>query len=591
MNREHLKVSGIAAAPGIAIGKVFAHRAERPAVSLRRVPDYRIESEIERFHAALSEVCEDVRRTRQRVEYEQGADLAMSFDAQLAMLDDVQVKDGTIARIRSRNWSAERAFAETTTQLRQGFEQIENEYLRARVGDLIDIEQQVLVQLAGGGLSGLQNTRSNTVIFARDLLPSEAAQLGQRLVKGLVTAGGGATSHTSIIARSLGLPTVVATETASRLVSTGDRVIVDGDQGTVHICPDEATLRYYRSQLRRQLRRERELSLRSDLPSVTRDGTEVTLLANIDLPQEIEQAVANGAHGVGMVRTEFLYVGHRLPSETEQVDAYARVVRAMAPFPVVIRTFDLGGDKLTHAVDSLPEANPFLGWRGIRICLDTPELFKTQLRAILRAGALGDARILLPMISGLDDVRRAREMIAQVQGDLQRQGIEHQAGCQVGVMIEVPSAAIISEQLAREVDFFSLGTNDLVQYTLAVDRGNTRVSGLYDPLHPAVLRLIQQVTDNGAAAGMIPTSICGEMAADPVAAVILMGLGVHLLSVSPGQIPELKEVARAADLAAAREVARHSLGLASGKEVRAHVETTLKDVFLAAKPPRPHEVP
>ena len=590
MNREHLKISGIAAAPGIAIGKAFAHRAERPAVSLRRVPDHRIETEIERFHEALSEVCEDVRRTRQRVEYEQGADLAMIFDAQLAMLDDVQIKEGTVEIIRSRNWSAERAFAETMAQLRQGFEQIENEYLRARVGDLKDIEQQVLVQLAGGGLSGLQNTRSNTVIFARDLLPSEAAQLGQRLVKGLVTDGGGATSHTSIIARSLGLPTVVATERASRLVSTGDRVIVDGDQGTVHIRPDVVTLRYYRAQLRRQLRRERELSLRSDLPAVTRDGAEITLLANIDLPQEIEQAVANGARGVGMVRTEFLYVGHRLPSEAEQVDAYAQIVRAMAPHPVVIRTFDLGGDKLTHAVDSLPEANPFLGWRGIRICLDTPDLFKAQLRAILRAGVLGDARILLPMISGLDEVRRAREMIAQVQDDLQREGIEHQTDCQVGIMIEVPSAAIISEQLAQEADFFSLGTNDLVQYTLAVDRGNARVASLYDPLHPAVLRLIRQVTDNAKAAG-IPTSICGEMAADPVVAVILIGLGVHLLSVSPGQIPELREVVRAADMATAQQVARHSLGLTSGHEVRAHVEAAMQDVFLAARPPRHQEAP
>jgi phosphotransferase system enzyme I (PtsI) len=276
--------------------------------------------------------------------------------------------------------------------------------------------------------------------------------LGRRLVKGLVTDVGGTTTHTSIIARSLGLPTVVGTEKASRQVAAGDPVIVDGDRGTVHIRPDAATVRYYRSQLRRQLRRERELSQRRDLPAVTRDGAEITLLANVDLPQEIEQAVASGAHGVGMVRSEFLYLGYGLPSEAEQLDAYAQIVSAMAPLPVVIRTFDLGGDKLTHAVDSLPEDNPYLGWRGIRICLDTPELFKTQLRAILRAGTKGDARILLPMISGLDEVRRARQMIAEVQQELRQEGIAHQADCQVGVMIEVPSAAITSEQLAREAD-------------------------------------------------------------------------------------------------------------------------------------------
>ncbi len=590
MNREHLKLEGVAAAPGIAIGKAFTHRAERPAASLRRVPDHRIDAEIQRFHAALASVCEEVRRTRQRVEHEHGADLAMIFEAHLAMLDDVQMKDGTIDCIRSRNWSAERAFSETMAQFRKSFEQTDNEYQRARVGDLKDIEHQVLVHLAGGGLSALQSARSNTVIFARDLLPSEAAQLARRLVKGLVTDAGGVTSHTSIIARSLGLPTVVATERASRQVEAGDPVIVDGDEGVVHIRPDAGTVRYYRAQLRRQLRRERELSERRDLPATTRDGAEITLLANVDLPQEIDQALDSGARGVGMVRTEFLYLGYRLPSEAEQLDVYAQIVRSMAPNPVVIRTVDLGGDKLTHAVDAPPEANPFLGWRGIRICLDTPDLFKTQLRAILRAGALGEARILLPMIINLDEVRRARELISQVQGDLQQEGIEHQADCQVGVMIEVPSAAIISEQLAREADFFSLGTNDLVQYTLAVDRGTARVAGLYDPLHPAVLRLIQQVTDNAEAAG-IPTSICGEMAADPVAAVILMGLGVHLLSISPGQIPELKEVVRAADLATMQQVARDCLGLTSGAEIRARVESTMKDVFLAARPPRREEAP
>ncbi|HCL31140.1 MAG TPA: phosphoenolpyruvate--protein phosphotransferase [Candidatus Latescibacteria bacterium] len=590
MNRQDLKLDGIAASPGIAIGKAFVHRSERPAASLRRVPDYRVESEIQRFHAALSSVSEDMRRTRQRVEHEHGADLAMIFEAQRTMLDDMTMKDGTVDCIRSRNWSAERAFSATMAHLREGFEKIDNEYLRARVGDLKDIEQQVLVHLAGGSLSGLQSARSNTVIFARELLPSEAAQLGRRLVKGLVTDVGGTTTHTSIIARSLGLPTVVGTEKASRQVAAGDPVIVDGDRGTVHIRPDAATVRYYRSQLRRQLRRERELSQRRDLPAVTRDGAEITLLANVDLPQEIEQAVASGAHGVGMVRSEFLYLGYGLPSEAEQLDAYAQIVSAMAPLPVVIRTFDLGGDKLTHAVDSLPEDNPYLGWRGIRICLDTPELFKTQLRAILRAGTKGDARILLPMISGLDEVRRARQMIAEVQQELRQEGIAHQADCQVGVMIEVPSAAITSEQLAREADFFSLGTNDLVQYTLAVDRGTARVANLYDPLHPAVLRLIKQVADNAQAAG-IPVSICGEMAADPVAAVLLLGLGVRLFSVSPAQIPELKEVVRAADMATAQQVAGDSLALTSGIEVRAHVEATMKQVFLTARPPRQEEAP
>ena len=583
------RIEGIPASPGIAIGKAFTHRVESPAAgSPKRVAAHRVEAEVGRFRAALEAVAGDMRRTRQRVEHEHGTDLALIFDAQLAMLEDVQVRDATIERIRSAKRSAEDAFAATMGALRREFEKIDNEYLRARVGDLKDIEQQVLVHLAGGGFSGLQTLRSNTVIVARDLLPSEAAQLARRVVTGLVTDVGGETSHTSIIARSLGLPTVVGTGEASWAVRAGDLLVVDGDEGTVHVRPDAATLRRFRTRRRRQLRRERELSRRADLPTVTRDGEEVVLLANLDLPQEIDLAVRNGARGVGMLRTEFLYLGYGLPSEADQFDCYSRIVKAMAPQPVVVRTIDLGGDKLIHAVDSPPEANPFLGWRGIRICLDNPDLFKTQLRAILRAAVHGDTRILLPMISGLEEIRQAREMIAETAAELSREGVDHRADCQVGVMIEVPSAAITAEQLAGEVDFFSLGTNDLVQYTLAVDRGTARVAELYQPLHPAVLRLIRQVSEASVGAG-IPTSICGEMVADPVAALLLLGLGVRQLSVSPPQIPEVRELLRAAEIGRTSELARQCLTLTSAREVRERVEAEMSEVLAAARPPSEEE--
>jgi phosphotransferase system enzyme I (PtsI) len=586
---SYQRIEGIPAAPGVAIGKAFTHRVERPRASTRKIPSQRVEAEAQRFQDALTSVAEDVRRTRQRVEREHGADLALIFDAQLVMLDDEHVKDATLQRIRSHSDSAERAFSLVMAELRSGFEQIDNEYLRARVGDLKDIEHQVLVRLAGGGLPGLQAVTSNTIIVARDFLPSEAAQLARRLVTGLVTEVGGATSHVSIIARSLGLPTVVGAEHAARSIHAGDLLVVDGDEGTVHVRPDEPTLRYFRAQRRRQLRRERELIERSDLPTVTKDGEEVVLQANLDLPQEIDLALRNGAKGVGMVRTEYLYLGYRLPTEAEQLEAYSTIVKAMAPQPVVIRTIDLGGDKLSHAVDSLPEANPFLGWRGIRICLDMPDLFKTQLRAILRSAVHGEAQILLPMISGVEEVRQARVQIAETVAELEAEGVAHRP-CKVGAMIEVPSAAITAEQLAGEVDFFSLGTNDLVQYTLAVDRGTARVAGLYQPLHPAVLRLIKQVTDAGRKAG-IPTSICGEMAADPTAALVLMGLGVRLLSVSPSQIPEVKEVVRATPIRQAEDLVEQCLGLTSGEAVRELVETKMAGALAAARPPREEDRP
>ena len=567
----HSSLTGIGASSGIGIGRAFVHRVEQPMVARRRLMHSRVEREVDRFLNALYQVGEQIRRTRRLVELEHGPDLARIFDVQLAMLEDKQIKDQTVTRIRQELSPAESAFSSTMAGHKQTFEKIENEYLRARVGDVRDIEHQVLVRLAGGELGGLQSIRANTIVVARDLLPSEAVQLGRRLIKGLVTEQGAATSHTSIIARSLGLPTVVGAQTACSAIASGDNLVVDADEGVVHVRPKIDTLRYYKTALRRQRQRERDLRLRRDLPAVTLDGTEITLMANVDLPQEIEAAIDNGARGVGMFRTEFLYLGYRLPTEADQLNAYRQIAEAVAPLPAVIRTLDLGGDKLTHVLDTAHEANPFLGWRGIRICLDNLDLFKTQLRALLRAGVHGDVQILLPMVSDVEEIRRARDVIEETKAELRRQGTPFGEVCKVGIMIEVPSAAILVAQMAAEVDFLSLGTNDLTQYTLAVDRGSAKVAQLYDPLHPAVLRLIKAVADAGLRAG-IPTSICGEMAGDPKAVLLLLGLGIRILSLSPGLIPEVKEVVRVLELDHARDVASRCLELESGSAVRSHMD-------------------
>jgi len=568
---RHQKHAGIAASPGIAIGKAYIHRVEPQLIGPKRVAQSRVPEEIDRFLNALRQVGDEIRRTRRVVEMEHGSDLALIFDAQLAMLEDIQIKDATVERIEGDLLTAEHAFESIMVALKESFEQIEDEYLRARITDVRDIEHQVLAWLSEGELQGLRSLRSNTIVVARDLAPSEAAHLGRRLVKGVVLDGGGATSHTSIIARSLGLPAVVGTERASREIQPGDLVIIDGNEGVVLVRPGRDTLRHYSNELRRQLRRQRELSTHRDLPAVTLDGAEVTLLANLDLPQETQMAVDNGAAGVGMFRTEFLYMGYALPTESEQLAAYRQIVKAMAPRPVIIRTIDLGGDKLAHAVESTPEANPFLGWRGIRMCLDEPELFKTQLRAILRAGSSGEVQILLPMISSVEEIRRTRQLVAEARQELESRGRDVPGDCEIGVMIEVPSAAIMADHLAREADFFSLGTNDLVQYTLAVDRGTGRVSPLFDPLHPAVLRLIKMVTDSGCRHD-IPVSICGEMAGDPQVTVVLLGLGLRILSMGSGSIAEVREEVRRIRLTEARDLADECLQMDSATAVRQRVQ-------------------
>lgn len=567
MNEAHLKVEGVSAARGVAIGKAFLYSKELPSVSRTRVPPDQVEAEAERFLHVLRQVADEIRRTRRLVEIEHGADLAQIFEAQLAMVEDVVVRDQTLAQIREKNYSAERAFSVTLERTKRMFAQVENEYLRARLSDVIDIEHQVLVRLAGGELRALGSLRSNTVVFAHDLLPSEAVQLERHQVKGLVTEVGGATSHTSIIARSLGLPAVVGVGRVLQQVRSRDLVIVDGDGGRVHLRPDNGAVRSFRNTLRRQRRRQRDLSDRRELPATSRDGSQIRLMANVDLPSEVSVALDNGARGVGMYRTEFLFLGYRLPDEDEQTKAYSRIVKAVAPEPVTIRTLDLGGDKLAHVLETSTEANPFLGWRGIRISLDVPELFRTQVRAILRAGVHGPVHLMLPMVSDIDQVRRARAVLDEVRAGLAAEGVPHASEPLLGIMVEVPAVALLMEQFGREVDFFSLGTNDLVQYTLAVDRGNAKVADLYEPFHPAVLRLVAAAAAGSARAGL-PMGVCGEMAGDPHAAVLLLGLGVDTLSMSPGLIPEVKELIRSVDLGRVKEFAASCLEMESGLEVR-----------------------
>ncbi len=556
------------------MGRALVYHKETPQVGRRRVAPEQVDAEVERFLKGLHLAAEGIRRTRRLVAADQGEELAQIFDVQLAMLDDVAVRDATLRLIREELYAAERAFAQTLAKLKEGFSLIENDYMRQRLSDVVDVEHQVLSRLAGGDLPRLESLRLQTIVVARDLLPSESVHLGHPRVKGLILDVGGPTSHTAIIARSLDLPTVLGTESCSREVANGDLLIVDGNEGQVHIRPGVALVRRYRQQILRQRRRERDLSSRRSLPAVTLDGREVELLANIDMLPEANLALANGCRGVGMYRTEFLYLDYSLPEEEEQLAVYGALVRAMAPLPVVIRTMDLGGDKLGHLLDTTPESNPFLGWRGIRVCLDTPHLFKTQLRALLRAAVDGNLRILLPMICDLDEVRQVRALLAETRAELRAERLPCSDDCQLGVMVEVPSAALMTEELAAEVDFLSLGTNDLTQYTLAVDRGTASVAKRYEPLHPAVLRLIRMVADGGRRAGK-PVSICGEMAGDPLATALLLGLGVTSLSMSPGRVPEVKEAVRATDWSAARQLAEHCLSLSTGAAVRAYLESTV----------------
>jgi phosphotransferase system enzyme I (PtsI) len=561
---------GIPAAPGIVIGPARVLHMQMPAVphGAGIAPDH-VEDEVARFQAACETVKSQIRRVQERTRERLGSVEAQIFEPQIMMLEDPDLVGGTIDYIRENHLPAERAFEWRVLEWEAQWSHTAHPMVLDKLNDLADVQARVLRHLMGLPEPELDMPvgTEGVVLVARELTPSLAAQLDGSRILGLATDSGTRASHSSILTRSLKIPSVVSLGRLSEEVQTGDEILLDGRTGRVIISPTEEEKRTYR-ELDFQIREwEQELLLLAHLEPKTTDGAHIALCANIDLPGEAASAVDHGADGVGLFRTEFLVVGRSsVPIEEEQYQAYRQVLEAFPDKPVVIRTYDLGGDKFPAFLHMPKEENPFLGWRAIRVCLDEPVLFRAQLRALLRAGAHGDVRIMLPLVNEISEIERTRELLDSAADELRSEGHEFPDRYILGAMIETPAAAVAAPELARHVDFFSVGTNDLVQYTLAVDRGNSRLSGMYTPFHPSVVRLLNGVAEAGRAAG-IEVSVCGEMAAHPLGAFLLIGMGVDSLSVGPSALAEIKKVIRSVSQKNARAALEKALRASSPAEV------------------------
>lgn len=566
---ETIVRQGIGVSPGIAIGRALVLE-KRITVARSEVPAERIEQEIERLQEAVARVREQLHGIEKKAGRELGAGIAHIIDAQRMMLED----DSFLARVGERirlGENAEWAVKCVGDDLRARFARISDPYLRERGNDLDDLASRLLRTLGGQQDIELDSLRDPIVLVAADLAPSETAMLDRARVLGLGTDVGGRTSHTAIVARTMEIPAVVGLHDATERVRTGDMVVIDGNDGRLLVHPSPAMLGTYQRKQRAHAERERCRLRTRDLPALTPDGVRVRLMANIEAASDVPSVVAYGCDGVGLFRSEFLYLRRSsgLPTEGDHYREYRQVLEALDPAPVTVRTLDLGGEKnLPGDLARLQEASSLLGLRAIRYALRETEMFRAQLRGLLRASAHGSLRIVLPFVSGLDEVREARTMIRESAHDLVREGHPVAEDVPVGLMIEVPGAALIADHLAREADFFAIGTNDLIQYLLAVDRNNESVAHLYEPLHPAVLRALERITE-AAREAAIPVTLCGETAADPLTAMVYLGFGIRELSMSPVAVPVIKGVLRQLPLAEARETLQAAMGLATAREVEA----------------------
>jgi phosphotransferase system enzyme I (PtsI) len=567
------------ASPGIVDGRVHLLKWEVPDVRHRIIPDEAIPGEIKRFHAGLGQAAERLRHVRERAEKNAGPEEAAIFDVQLSILEDGELLR-QVEELITQNLGAEKAFDLVLFEWRQQFASHARPLLRERVGDLIDVHIRVLSILLGLPDHDPVDLPkgSNRILVTHDLTPSLTVQLDREAIIGIATDAGTRTSHVAILARSLGLPAVVGLRDATEQLTGGEHVILDGTSGILIVDPTPSQIKTYRERRATEALEDKELQALSVADSVTLDGHWVTLRANVDLPEEAGFASRSGAEGVGLMRTEFLVVGRAtMPDEDEQYRAYRHVVEAFGGRPVVIRTFDVGGDKLP--IGSYPtDPNPFLGWRAIRMCLDEPELFKTQLRALLRAAMHGDVRIMFPLIITLDEVLQAKHLLNEAARELDARGVPYRHDIPLGIMIETPAAALSVHTLVDDVSFLSIGTNDLVQYTLAVDRGNANLASRFTPLHPAVLTLIKRIVDVGAA-HRLEVAVCGEMASQPLMAFALIGLGVRCLSVAGRAVPLVKRIVRGVSAAVAAEAANAALESRTAREAEGELRRRLMTAF------------
>jgi phosphotransferase system enzyme I (PtsI) len=572
-----VRLEGIGACQGVAIGTAFLVDDPRGRVVRVYLPAEHVEAEVARFYQSVRIAQLQVQEAIERLQAALGAERAYILESHLLMLQDRSLGEQIEAFIRENHANAEWAVRDVTAQLLEVYAKITDDYLRERGSDIADVSHRIIKILSGSKMRDLNDLANGAIIVADDLLPSVAADLDPAKVLGFVTNGGGWASHTSIIARSLGIPSVVGVKNVAAAVRSGETIIIDGATGAVITNPSPETLRFYSEQRARQQQQQIFDIEERELPAITLDGIEVNLRANIELIEEIEAFRRFNASGVGLYRSEFLYsqAATGLPTEEDQFEAYKFLAEMSGRDGAVIRTFDLGGDKL-HLEGFKPERNPALGLRAIRLSLVVQDIFRTQIRAILRAAnqADGNARlkILLPFVSNLDEVREAKRIIAEVEKELRQQRVPHAEDVEIGVMIEVPAAVILAEPLAREADFFSLGTNDLTQSVLAVDRGNENVNSLFDPLHPAVLRAIKYVAE-AAARMQIKINVCGEMASNPAQVLVLLGLGLKDLSMTPSAIPAIRRLVRSINMSAAENIASQVIALATPAEVHRYLQS------------------
>jgi phosphoenolpyruvate-protein phosphotransferase (PTS system enzyme I) len=572
-------IQGIGASPGIIIGKAYLLERFKVRLPQKQINPEQVEEEVQRFFNAIQESRNQLEEIKEKILDTEVRKHSFILDVHLMILNDEMLLQDTVDTIRKKKVNAEWALDLTLEKLDAAFQAIEDEYLRERRSDLHYVAARIFRNLLGKKHDDITKIKGKVIIVAHDLSPADTLQINLKYVAGFITDIGGKVSHTAILSRSLGIPAVVGLEVATSLINGGDPLIIDGETGEVVINPTEEVSQSFLERKRRTKSFEREILKYASLPAETRDGVRVRLQANIEMVEEISSAKMHGAEGIGLYRTEILYLNRKdLPTEEEHFQTYRHMVENIYPATATIRTLDIGGDKFLPDYSKNNELNPALGLRAIRFSLKETEIFKVQLRGILRASVHGKLRILFPMISGVEEIRQAKAILEEVKKDLAKAKIPFDQRIQIGAMIEIPSASDIADILAREVDFFSIGTNDLIQYALAVDRINEHVSYLYEPLHPAVLRIIRWVVQSGHQAG-IPVAICGEMAAEPTYALILLGLGLDEFSMNPVSIPKVKKVLRMSRFEETRSLVEQLFQFPTASEIECFVRNWMAERY------------